>query len=316
MLSSILDISINELNEINSHRDDSFTNSFNIIPLVEIDDYVDVYPFSSCKFHIILKKPTSDINKSRKYKEDDIRKKLKASFLKVLRKIINVRLNKAGSKYLLEYFPQLFVTDITQKTNFEIMELTFEKLFDYTYNQLKENEKNVQREDYIKKRNAAALKKYKKNIEALEYLNSNRKISEESGWEIIKNMKCIDLLRAYFNSLEFQQTVKELSKKETNDYINSYIYFASTYVDFFLSYQPNEKKRNNNSKRSKPLRKNNFPALNIPLPSPFPPSIFDIEEIENFIPESFHSIYDDYSLTNDNSLFINGNFLLNEISFN
>ena len=38
---------------------------------------------------------------------------------------------------------------------------------------------------------------------------------------------------------------KNLAKKENNDYINSYNYFSSNYVDFFLSYHPNKKKNDN-----------------------------------------------------------------------
>ena len=81
-----------------------------------------------------------------------------------------------------------------------MMLYTFEQLLDYTYNHLIEDEKKIQRKDYDKKRNAAVLKKYKKNIEFFEYLNSNKKISEESGWEIIKKMKYIDLLNLQQNT--------------------------------------------------------------------------------------------------------------------
>jgi len=304
MLKPFFNVSINELNEINSHLDELFTKSLNIIPLVETDD---VYPFTSCKFHIIGKKLISNGKKSRKDKEDDIRKKLKSAFLKNLKKTINKKLEKAGSKYLLESFPQKFITDITQKTNFEVMLCTFEQLLDYTYNQLIEDEKYIEREDYVKKRNAAALKKYKKNIEVLEYLNSNKKISEESGWEIIKNMKYIDLLSAYFNSNEFQHSIKKLSKKVSNEYINSYIKLASNYIDYFLSYKPNEKKSYQNKNKnsySNLLEENEIPGLNIPLPSPFQPSIL---EIDNYIPEFLnYSRNDDYDLTNSNSLFTDG----------
>ena len=89
MLKPFFNVSINELNEVNYHLDEPFINSLNIIPLEETDD---VYPFISCKFHIIEKKLTSNGKKSRKDKEDDIRKKLKSSFLKNLRKAINKRL--------------------------------------------------------------------------------------------------------------------------------------------------------------------------------------------------------------------------------
>ena len=198
-----------------------------------------------------------------------------------------------------------------------MMLYTFEQLLDYTYNHLIEDEKKIQREDYVKKRNAAALKKYKKNIEFFEYLNSNKKISEESGWEIIKKMKYIDLLRAYFNSNEFQHSIKELSKKESNDFINSYIKFASNYVDYFLSYNPNEKKSYQNKNKnsySNLLEENEIPGLNIPLPTPFPPSIF---EIDDNISECLNfSRDDDYDLTNADSLFTDDIYFLNENSLN
>ena len=114
MLKPFFNVSINELNEVNYHLDEPFINSLNIIPLEETDD---VYPFISCKFHIIEKKLTSNRKKSRKDKEDDIRKKLKSSFLKNLRKAINKRLEKNGSKHLLESYPQKFNNDITKKKN-------------------------------------------------------------------------------------------------------------------------------------------------------------------------------------------------------
>ena len=104
------------------------------------------------------------------------------------------------------------------------MELTYEHLFDYTYDKYK----NIEGKEYIIKRREVAEKQYNKNIEILKYLDSKKRISEESGWEVIKNMKYMDLLKAYFNSNEFEQNIEELSKKETTAYIKSYKYFSST----------------------------------------------------------------------------------------
>ena len=84
----------------------------------------------------------------------------------------------------------------------------------------------------------------------LDYLNSNPLISEKSGWQKIKSMKYIDLLKAYFNSDEFAQTISELYKKENKNYINQYIFFSKTYVTFFQSYQTNTTKENNNASNS------------------------------------------------------------------
>jgi len=54
----------------------------------------------------------------------------------------------------------------------------------------------------------------------LDYLNSNPAIRERSSWQKIRTMKYIDLLKAYFNSEEFEQSIYELYKKENQNYIN------------------------------------------------------------------------------------------------
>ena len=88
------------------------------------------------------------------------------------------------------------------------------------------------------------LDKYKKkNKKTLEYLKKNKEISEKSGWERIKKMKYIDLLKAFFNSKKFANSVNELRQKEDKYYINNYLFFAHTYIDYFQSYKPSTKKR-------------------------------------------------------------------------
>lgn len=130
----------NELNEIDSYSDASFGNSYRIIPLDEIEDDLsdDVFPFNPSKHNTIIKKEKLEkFNiKSRKYKEDNIRKKIKSGFHKYLRKIINVKLEEVDSIYLLESSSQNFIADICRKINYDIMNLTYEQLFNYAYNQL------------------------------------------------------------------------------------------------------------------------------------------------------------------------------------
>ena len=82
------------------------------------------------------------------------------------------------------------------------------------------------------------------------YLNSNPVVSENSGWQKIRTMKYIDLLRGYFNSEEFEQSIHELYKKENQNYINQYIFFAKTYITYFQSYNPYSMLENNNSSNS------------------------------------------------------------------
>ena len=313
MLGSLLNNSTDEFNEINSYSDALFEDLFQIIPLKENDDLGDVYPFSPCKTQKIIKKEKFEtintIKCSRKDKEDDIRKKFKSSFHKNLTNIINAKLKKVCPKYLFESLPQNFIIDVTKKTNYEVMDLTYEELFEYTYNQLINDDKNQKRKKYIEKRNKAAEKKYEKNQKLLKYLSTNKKISEESEWEIIKKMKYIDLLKAYLNSNEFQNYFNKKFKKEQINYKKNFIYFASTFFEHFLTYKPKKNigKRKKNSLSEDPY---DTPGLNMPIIMPFPPSIFDVTENDDNIlgslDESINYLEDS---SNSNTIFINGDSL-------
>lgn len=100
MLGSLINSSNDELNEINSYSDALFEDFFKTIPLDENDCLIDVYHFSPCKTHKNFKKEIFEtfnvIEISRRDKEDDIRKKLKSSFHRNLRKIINNKLKEHG----------------------------------------------------------------------------------------------------------------------------------------------------------------------------------------------------------------------------
>jgi len=314
MLGSLLNSSTDEFNEIHSYSDASFEDLFQIIPLKENDDLGDVYPFSPCKTQKIIKKEMFETfrakKNSRKDKEDDIRKKFKSSFHRNLTNIINAKLKKVCPNYLLNSLPQNFITDVTKKTNYEVMDLTYEELFEYTHNRLINDDKNKKRKKYIEKRNKAAKKKCEKNKKLLDYLRTNKKISEESGWETIKKMKYIDLLKAYLNSNEFQNYINKQFKKEQVNYRKNFIYFASTFIEHYLTYKP---KKNISHKKNNPHSEdpNNTPGLNQPIIMPFPPSIFDVTESDNnmlgSLDESINYLEDS---SNTNTLFINGDSLL------
>ena len=163
--------------------------------------------------------------KKRKFKPDDIRKKIKAKFHKVIKNLINSKLKNSGSKILFDFLPQSFITNITIKLNNQSLDLTYENLI----------EKNFISQDKSNKGNPD-VEKYNKNIEALNYLKKNPEISKNSEFEKIKNMKYKDILKAYFNSMEFEQSIIELNnKKERIDYIEEYVNKAITYVDFFAN---------------------------------------------------------------------------------
>lgn len=176
--------------------------------------------------------------KKRKFKPDDIRKKIKAKFHKVFKNLINSKLKKAGSKKMFDFFPQCFITNITINVNKEAFDLTYEELI---------------RQDYTPKNNKRNpdFEKYHKNLDVLNYLNKNPEIKKLSDFDKISKMKYEDILKAYFFSFEFEQSILELfQKKEKIDYIEEYINKALTYVNFFI----------NNKKKALPetLYNNNF----------------------------------------------------------
>ena len=161
--------------------------------------------------------------KKRKFKPDDIRKKIKSRFHKVFKNIINTKLKNAGSQKLFDFLPQSFITNITIKLNSQSMGLTYQELIEQNFF-IDSNEKR-------KKSDNA---KYNKNIEVLKYLNENPEISKLSDFIKIKNMKYADILKAYFSSFEFEQSLIDLYQKEEEiEYIEEYLDKALTYVNFF-----------------------------------------------------------------------------------
>ena len=192
-------------------------------------------PKQNKSLSVLIKKRQGKI--IRKRKEDNIRKKIKTCAIKAIIKEINKRLIKAGSKHTFKAFPQHFIADISRKTNYEVMQLAFRELFEYTYEKLIKDE-NYKRKKYNKTLINAAKEKYAKNLETLEYLDSIQEINLKSVWEQIKSIKYVDLLRDFFSSNDFEKSVANL--KEDKYYINSYKYFAETFVEFFLSYKPIE----------------------------------------------------------------------------
>ena len=233
----------NELGvEDESSNIDLFGNYSRIISLNENSEIKDIFPFNESQRKIMSKMENKkifytlkkNVDKRRKEREDNIRKKIKSNFHKKIFKLINEKLKKAGAKLYFQSLPQYFISDITKKTNCDALEINYKDLFEYTHERLINN-KIVNSKIEVMKR--VSEKKYRKNIETLNYLDNNLEISEKSGWSKIKSMKYIDLLEAYFNSKEFEESIEKLEKKETKNYINDYIYYSLNYIEHFKSYR-------------------------------------------------------------------------------
>ena len=219
-----------------------FGNYSRIISLNEYSEIKDIFPFNESQRKIMSKMENKkifytlkkNVDKRRKEREDNIRKKIKSNFHKKIFKLINEKLKKAGAKLYFQSLPQYFISDITKKTNFDALEINYKDLFEYTHERLINNKIANSKIEVMKR---VSEKKYRKNIETLNYLDNNLEISEKSGWSKIKSMKYIDLLEAYFNSKEFEESIEKLEKKETKNYINDYIYYSLNYIEHFKSYR-------------------------------------------------------------------------------
>ena len=194
--------------------------------------------FKSMKFKI--KKYYLDHNgkrkrtkKERKYKSDDIRKKIKVKFHRALKNTINEKLKKAGSKKFFTFLPQIFIGNISKGFNYQFLEYTYKELFSTNFSKYRDNDKDLRLSNKI----------YLKNKETLEYLEKNKEISKISGYYIIKNMKYKDILKAYFLSNQFDNSIIELkNKNENSDYIQEYIKLSNNYLDYFTSFNEAENK--------------------------------------------------------------------------
>lgn len=201
-----------------------------------------LFKFTTKKYFINESGKKRRIKKIRKYKSDDIRKKIKSRFHKILKNLINDNLKKAGSKQLFDFLPQCFIGNVSKKTNSYCLELTLNEILttDFT-SETKEKypNKNV---DY---------KKFVKNKKVLEYLEKNPEISKKSGFDSFKNKKYKDLLGIFFNSGEFEDSVIRLKKEnETKDYIQEYVLKAKNYVKFYSNYGKAGNKEENNAEEN------------------------------------------------------------------
>ena len=162
--------------------------------------------------------------KQRKYKPDDIRKKIKVRFHKKIKNILNENLKNAGANELFSFLPQSFIGNISKKFNYQYMDTTFEELLSINFS-------DCQKEYFNKN---CDYKQFVKNKKTLEYLKNNPEISKNSGFDKMKKLKYRDILSAYFSSLEFEQSIEQLKKeKEEAEYIQEYIYLAKSYIAYF-----------------------------------------------------------------------------------
>ena len=192
----------------------------------KIKQYMENTPFRTNKYITDQEGNKKREKKQRKYKPDDIRKKIKVRFHKKIKNILNENLKNAGSKELFSFLPQFFIGNISKKFNYQYMNTTFEELLSIDFSSFQEKYPNKDCDH----------NQFDKNKKILEYLENNPEISKISGFDKMKKMKYRDLLSAYFSSLEFEQSIEQLEEeKEVAEYIQEYIYLAKSYIEYFTS---------------------------------------------------------------------------------
>lgn len=195
--------------------------------------------------NVIIKKD----KKERRYKPDDVRKKVKARFHKVLKNVINIRLKKASSKRLFDFLPQYFVADITIKLNRTALNLTYDEIVRNDFSSL------ITKQEKSK----VDIEKYNRNLDVLNYLDYHPEICNISKYSIIRKMKLKKILKAYFSSKEFEETIIDLhNKKEKKEYIEQYVNKSMQYIHYFSKKAKMQKKKKKIFRNNKDDEYNNY----------------------------------------------------------
>ena len=157
----------------------------------------------------------------RKENADNIRKKIKSRFLKVLRYSVNEKLKIAGSKKYFRFLPQKFISNVSKEKNKAALDFTFKEIFSNDFSE-------------GKPKAPSELSNYYHNLEVLKYLEQNNDIEENSNFNVIKNMKYYEIYNEYIKSKEFEIEIASLKQqKESDKYIKDYIIIAFKLIDFF-----------------------------------------------------------------------------------
>ena len=158
----------------------------------------------------------------RKDNSDNIRKKVKSRFLKVLKNAVNEKLKLAGSKKFFNFLPQTFVSNVSKDKNKDMFDSTFKDIFTKNFCEDKDG-------------NQPDVKKYHHNLSVIEYLENNKEIAEKSNYNNFKNMKFYQIFYEYLKSKEFELEIVSLKMERENEkYIKEYIFKACNFIEFLF----------------------------------------------------------------------------------
>ena len=180
------------------------------------------------------------VKRKRKHKPDDIRKKIKARFLKALRYRMNEELKYANSEKYFDFLPQCFICEITKKKNKSVLNMTLKEImstdFFEKYKKLNDGDNTLNNSMLNKKRECPDKVKYENNKEVMKYLKNNEEIKKSFNFDIIGDMTFSELFYEYLESKEFEKDILALKieeGKENFEYIKEYIIKAYDFIKDF-----------------------------------------------------------------------------------
>ena len=180
------------------------------------------------------------VKRKRKHKPDDIRKKIKARFLKALRYRMNEELKYANSEKYFDFLPQCFICEITKKKNKPILNMTLKDImstdFFEKYKKINDGDNTLNNSMLNKKRKCPDKVKYENNKEVMKYLKNNEEIKKSFNFDIIGDMTFSELFYEYLESKEFEKDILALKieeGKENYEYIKEYIIKAYDFIKDF-----------------------------------------------------------------------------------
>ena len=156
--------------------------------------------------------------RQRKDNKDNIRTKIKRGFFNsALINKLNDKLKSIGSTKYFMKFPQNFVSDISQKRNKEIVNMTLREIFE--------------KKKLYKQENEIGFENYLHNLKVIQ----SEIIKDNSEFKKILNKTFRELYEEYINSDEFK--IVEIGRlkehKMEDDYIKKYIYLSRELIEFF-----------------------------------------------------------------------------------
>ena len=221
-ISSILDPnpmpSLEDIFPIHSIESESKKDSVIIIEKVNLFSNIQKNSVLVKNGEDMLKRKRFQDRRPRKENQDNIRKKIKRGFFNNgLIKKLNEKIKNIGSNKYLRKFPQHFVSDVNQKRNKELFNLTLKEIF-------------VNKELYLNE-DKEGLRNYSQNLKVVQ----SEEINENKELKIIFGKTIYELYEEYINSDEFNaieiNRLKE--KKMQDDYIKRYINLARYLILFF-----------------------------------------------------------------------------------